>query len=141
MRDKLGSGMARDLACRVRVDSAAGGSYQTVPSADTVLPCSSEGRLMTNPLPDGRLTRGEFRVGHVFSLAWSVFARNFFKFTIISAITFLPFVPLIVVLRRFAPADLAANANVLVTWLLVGAAAAIFLSLFCQAILLHAAFQ
>jgi hypothetical protein len=100
-----------------------------------------QGGRMTNALPDGRLAQGEFRVGHVFSLTWSIFSRNFFKFTIISAVTFLPFVPLIVFLRRFAPADLAASANVLVMWLLVGAAAAIFLSLFCQAILLHAAFQ
>jgi hypothetical protein len=96
---------------------------------------------MTIQLPDGRLAEGEFRIGHVFSLAWSVFARNFFKFTIISASTVLPFVPLMVVLPRFAPADLPANLNVLAAWSLVGAGAAIFLSLFCQAVLLHAAFQ
>jgi hypothetical protein len=41
-------------------------------------------------LPAGRFTAGEFRVGHVFSLTWSVFSRNFLTFMVVTGIASLP---------------------------------------------------
>src|SRR5260370_15008238 len=37
-------------------------------------------------LPAGRFTQGDFRVGHVFSRAWSVFSGNFLKSMLVTAI-------------------------------------------------------
>jgi len=41
-------------------------------------------------LPAGRFTAGDFRIGHVFSRAWSVFSRNFLTFILITGIASLP---------------------------------------------------
>jgi MFS family permease len=41
-------------------------------------------------LPADRFTPGEFRLGHVFSQAWTVFSRNFFTFTLVTLIAGLP---------------------------------------------------
>ena len=41
-------------------------------------------------LPADRFTPGEFRLGRVFSRAWSVFSRNFFAFVLVTAIASLP---------------------------------------------------
>ena len=41
-------------------------------------------------LPAGRFTQGEFRVGHVFSRAWSVFSQNFLTFILVTGIASLP---------------------------------------------------
>jgi uncharacterized membrane protein len=40
--------------------------------------------------PGGRFQGGEFRVGHVFSLAWSVFSRNFLTFMLVTGVASLP---------------------------------------------------
>jgi hypothetical protein len=50
-----------------------------------------EGAIMTyQSLPADRFTPGEFRLGHVFSQAWTVFSRNFFTFTLVTLIAGLP---------------------------------------------------
>jgi hypothetical protein len=41
-------------------------------------------------LPAGRFTQGEFRVGHVFSRAWSVFSGNFLTFILVTGVASLP---------------------------------------------------
>jgi hypothetical protein len=41
-------------------------------------------------LPTGRFTEGDFRVGHVFSRAWTVFSRNFLTFILVTGIASLP---------------------------------------------------
>jgi uncharacterized membrane protein len=41
-------------------------------------------------LPAGRFTEGYFRVGHVFSRAWSVFSQNFLTFILVTGIASLP---------------------------------------------------
>jgi hypothetical protein len=41
-------------------------------------------------LPAGRFAEGDFRVGHVFSRAWSVFSRNFLTFILVTGIASLP---------------------------------------------------
>jgi uncharacterized membrane protein len=41
-------------------------------------------------LPAGRFAQGEFRIGHVFSRAWSVFSRNFLTFILVTGIASLP---------------------------------------------------
>ena len=41
-------------------------------------------------LPAGRFTEGDFRVGHVFSKAWSVFSQNFLTFVLVTGIASLP---------------------------------------------------
>jgi hypothetical protein len=42
------------------------------------------------PLPAGRFTAGEFRVGHVFSRAWSVFSGNLLTFMVVTGVASLP---------------------------------------------------
>jgi uncharacterized membrane protein len=41
-------------------------------------------------LPAGRFIEGDFRLGQVFSRAWSVFSRNFLTFTLVTGIASLP---------------------------------------------------
>jgi hypothetical protein len=41
-------------------------------------------------LPAGRFTEGNFRLGHVFSRAWSVFSGNFLTFILVTGIASLP---------------------------------------------------
>jgi uncharacterized membrane protein len=85
-------------------------------------------------LPAGRFSEGAFRVGHVFSLAWSVFWRNFPTFTLVTGGAFLPNLLLQQSASRANPLPnpgLAATGGLLV----------IILYPLSQAILLHAAFQ
>jgi hypothetical protein len=47
---------------------------------------------MTNASqPAGRLTDGEFRIGHVFSQSWSVLSQNVFKVCLVTGAAVLPF--------------------------------------------------
>ena len=41
-------------------------------------------------LPAGRFTEGDFRVGQVFSRAWSVFSGNFLTFVLVTGVANLP---------------------------------------------------
>ena len=41
-------------------------------------------------LPAGRFSEGEFRIGRVFSRAWSVFSGNFLTFMVVTGIASLP---------------------------------------------------
>jgi hypothetical protein len=41
-------------------------------------------------LPAGRFTEGEFRIGHVFSRAWSVFSGNILTFMLVTGVAGLP---------------------------------------------------
>jgi hypothetical protein len=46
---------------------------------------------MTDASPSaGRFSEGDFRVGHAFSLTWSVFSRNFLTFMVVTGIASLP---------------------------------------------------
>src|SRR5258708_40160388 len=49
------------------------------------------GATMTDASPPaGRFSEGDFRVGHAFSLTWSVFSRNFLTFMVVTGIASLP---------------------------------------------------
>src|SRR5579864_377838 len=101
---------------------------------------------MTNViLPEGRLAEGEFRISHIFSLALSVFRRNYLKVTLVAAVAFLPLLAMQLMVN---PATLAAigtniGANPGANLGAIGGLAVLALLLFvlCQAVLLHAAFQ
>jgi hypothetical protein len=41
-------------------------------------------------MPGGRFREGEFRIGRVFSLAWSVYSRNFLSFMLVTGIASMP---------------------------------------------------
>jgi hypothetical protein len=84
--------------------------------------------------PANQFSEGDFRVGHVFSLAWSVFSGNYVKFAIMAGISFLP---LLLVQQTLNPANLVAKTSLAV----IAGLLAIVLFLCCQAVLLHAAFQ
>jgi hypothetical protein len=76
----------------------------------------------------------DFRIGHIFSLAWSVLSQNFLKFAVIAGVASLPLI---------AVSQVVNPANALASVPLIGAALAVWIVLFllCQAILLHASFQ
>jgi hypothetical protein len=88
-------------------------------------------------LPAGRFSQGDFRVGHVFSLTWSVFSRNFLTFMLVTGIASLPalFFP------RSSPGDVA-NPFQNLGWPLVGLIfLMIVLGTLSQAVVLYGAFQ
>jgi hypothetical protein len=88
-------------------------------------------------LPAGRFTQGDFRVGHVFSKAWSVFSQNFLTFILVTGIASLPSL-LFPQPAPGTPADPFANVG-------MGRLLAIFLmivlGMLSQAIVLYGAFQ
>jgi Membrane domain of glycerophosphoryl diester phosphodiesterase len=87
-------------------------------------------------LPAGRFTQGDFRLGHVFSLAWTVFSGNFLRFTIVAAIVLLPTLLLV------RPTTLTlANPFPNPGWFVIAFLAMLVLYPLSQAILLHMAFQ
>jgi hypothetical protein len=87
-------------------------------------------------LPAGRFTPGEFRVGHVFSRAWSVFSGNFLKFMVVTGIASLP--PLLIPKPApGAPPDPFGNVGLSFLALFL----MIVLGTLSQAIVLYGAFQ
>jgi hypothetical protein len=86
-------------------------------------------------LPAGRFTQGEFRVGHVFSRAWSVFSGNFLIFMVVTGIASLP--PLLV--PQSTPTAENPFGNPGLTFLTLFLA--IVLGTLSQAIVLYGAFQ
>jgi hypothetical protein len=85
-------------------------------------------------LAAGRFVEGDFRVGHVLSRTWSVFSRNFLRFTIVTAVANLPNVLL---QQTSSAANPVPNPGLAVLSFLL----MIALYLLSQAILLYAAFQ
>jgi hypothetical protein len=88
-------------------------------------------------LPAGRFTQSDFRIGNVFSRAWSVFSRNFLIFSLVTLVANLPslFMP------RRLPGEAIANpfqdlrtVGVVIFILMV-------LSALSQAVLLYGAFE
>jgi uncharacterized membrane protein len=88
-------------------------------------------------LPAGRFTEGDFRVGHVFSRAWSVFSTNFLTFVMVTGIASLPSV----LIPQPDAATAAANPFQSLGFTLVGALLMIVLGTLSQAIVLYGAFQ
>jgi len=87
-------------------------------------------------LPAGRFTQGDFRVGHVLSLAWSVFSRNILTFSVVTGIAALP--------SLLIPQPSVANAgNPFLNMRLVLFAVPLMLvlSMLSQAIVFYGAFQ
>ena len=86
--------------------------------------------------PPPALAPDDFRIGHVLSLSWSVFSRNFLKFGLISGVAALPRL----MFARAAPVNVA---NPFANWknLAIAFALLMLLSLLGQAIVLHAATQ
>jgi hypothetical protein len=83
-----------------------------------------------------RFAEGEFRVGHVFSQAWSVFSQNFLTFMVVTGIASLPSL-LIPQNLPGAPVDLTQNAGATALgWFLT-----IVLGTLSQAIVLYGAFE
>jgi uncharacterized membrane protein len=88
-------------------------------------------------LPAGRFTQSDFRIGNVFSRAWSVFSSNFLIFALVTVVANLPSL----LMPRRAPAEIAANPfqNLgisLVLFLLL-----VVLGALSQAVLLYSAFE
>jgi uncharacterized membrane protein len=87
-------------------------------------------------LPASRFAQGDFRVGHVFSRAWSVFSHNFLTFILVTGIASLPSL----LMPRPSPIPQADPfANLGVTLLLV--VLLIVLGTLSQAVVLYGAFQ
>jgi hypothetical protein len=89
-------------------------------------------------LPAGRFTQGDFRVGNVFSRAWSVFSRNFLTFMVVTGIASLPQL-LIPQPKQGAAAIADPYGNLGLTFLAVFLG--IVLGTLSQAIVLYGAFQ
>jgi hypothetical protein len=87
-------------------------------------------------LPAGRFIQGDFRLGHVFSLAWSVFSRNFLTFILVTGVASLPSL-LIPQPGPGNPADPFANLGITLLAIFL----AIVLGTLSQAIVLYGAFQ
>ena len=87
-------------------------------------------------LSSDRLTQSDFRVGQVFSRTWSVLSRNVLKFSMVMGFALLP----ILLLFWTVTVDNAGNPLVarLVSWT---GFLFIFLSMLCQAVVVHGAFQ
>jgi hypothetical protein len=86
--------------------------------------------------PGGRFREGEFRLGNVFSLSWSVLSRNFLTFMLVTGVASLPG---LLMGQLSAPAQGNAFANpgtTIFLFLLM-----IVLGTLSQAIVLHGAFQ
>jgi hypothetical protein len=88
------------------------------------------------PLPAGRFTAGDFRVGQVFSRAWSVFSGNFFTFVLVTGVASLPAL-LIPQATPGAPGNPFQNLGIT----LFGTLLMIVLGTLSQAIVLYGAFQ
>jgi len=87
-------------------------------------------------LPAGRFTEGDFRVGQVFSRAWSVFSGHFLKFMLVTGIASLPAL-LLPQPQPGNPANPLPNPG----WFAFGLFFMIVLGVLSQAIVLHGAFQ
>src|ERR1700736_1452720 len=87
-------------------------------------------------LPAGRFTEGDFRLGQVFSRAWSVFWGNFLTFVLVPGVANLP----TLLIPQPEPGT-AANPLQNVGLSLFGALLMIVLGTISQAIVLYGAFQ
>jgi hypothetical protein len=87
-------------------------------------------------LPAGRFTEGDFRVGQVFSRAWSVFSGNFLTFVLVTGVANLPSL----LVPQPTPGDVA-NPFQNVGLTLLGALLMVVLGTISQAVVLFAAFQ
>jgi len=87
-------------------------------------------------LPAGRFTEGDFRVGQVFSRAWSVFSGNFLTFVLVTGVANLPSL----LIPQPTPGDVA-NPFQNVGLTLLGAFAMVVLGTISQAVVLYGAFQ
>jgi uncharacterized membrane protein len=88
-------------------------------------------------LPAGRFSQGEFRIGHVFSRAWSVFSGNFLTFILVTGIASLPSLLLPHPTPDTVPVDPFANIGTTIFFVLL----MIVLGTLSQAIVLYGAFQ
>jgi hypothetical protein len=86
--------------------------------------------------PGGRFREGEFRIGNVFSLSWSVLSRNFLTFMLVTGVASLPAL-LMGQLSAAAQGNAFANPGTTIFLFLL----MIVLGTLSQAIVLHAAFQ
>src|SRR5580704_8867621 len=88
-------------------------------------------------LPAGRFLEGDFRIGQVFSRAWSVFSGNFLTFILVTGIASLPSLLIPHAAPGTVPADPFANIGMMIfAGLLM-----IVLGTLSQAIVLYGAFQ
>jgi hypothetical protein len=87
-------------------------------------------------LPAGRFTQANFRVGDVFSRAWSVFSRNFFKFGLATGAASLP--TLLAPQPGIGPAG---NLNFNMPLFFTAVGLVMVLNLLSQAIVFYGAFQ
>jgi hypothetical protein len=90
------------------------------------------------PLPAGRFSQGDFRVGQVISQTWRVFSRNFFTFIIVTGIASLP--PILIQRPAFGgptPVDPLQNLGST----LLAAFLAIVLNALAQGTVLYGAFE
>ena len=108
---------------------------------------------MTDASAPARFAEGEFRVGRVFGRTFWVLSRNFWKFVLVSAVASLP----MVLLMRRPIADVSppiqfqsigptggVSASIpfqSIGLSLLGICLAVVVGMFCQAIVLHGAFQ
>src|SRR5215470_1814831 len=93
---------------------------------------------MTDASAPARFAEGEFRVGRVFGRTFWVLSRNFWKFVLVSAVASLP----MVLLMRRPIADVSPPIPFQSIGLsLLGICLAVVVGMFCQAIVLHGAFQ
>ena len=88
-------------------------------------------------LPAGRFSQSNFRVGHVFSRAWSVFSSNFLSFILVTGIASLPALLMPHPTPRTVPLDPFANIGTTIFFGLL----MIVLGTLSQAIVLYGAFQ
>jgi hypothetical protein len=88
-------------------------------------------------LPAGRFDQREFRVGHVFSRAWSVFSGNFLTFILVTGIASLPSLLMPRPTPGAVPVDPFANIGATIFFGLL----MIVLGTLSQAIVLYGAFQ
>src|SRR6059036_2239885 len=88
-------------------------------------------------LPAGRFTQSDFRIGHVFSRAWSVFSSNFLTFILVTGIASLPALLMPHPTPGTVPLDPFANIGTTIFFALL----MIVLGTLSQALVLYGAFQ
>jgi len=88
-------------------------------------------------LPSGRFAGGDFRIGKVFSRAWSVFSRNFVTFMVVIGVANLPSL----LMPQPSPGTAASPAEILNPTFFVVLLLVIVLSTLGQAMVLYGAFQ
>jgi|SRR5215813_3500998 len=88
------------------------------------------------PIPPVRFAEGEFRIGRVLRVTFSVLSRHFPQFV---AVTTVAYVPSLLVMQAMVTAESSQGATVALA--LLGALVALVFNMLSQAIVLHGAFQ